>query len=46
MRRGVNDPVIDQICNNRIDSSQDLYAEEEFDPESQLIYRTTPLADV
>ena len=44
--RGQNNPVIDQICNDRFDSRRDWYAEEEYDPEGQLIYRPPPLADV
>ena len=38
--------MIDQICNNLFDSSRDWYAEEKYDPESQLIYRSPTLADV
>ena len=45
-RRDENNPVIDQICNDILNYSQDWYAEEEYDPEGQLIYRPTPLADV
>ena len=45
-RRGQNDPVIDQICNDIFDSIWDWYAEEEYDPGGQLIYRPPPLADV
>ena len=44
--RGENNPGIDQICNDLFDSSQDWYAEEEYYPEGQLIYRNPPLADV
>ena len=44
--RGQNNPVIDQICNDLFDYIRDWYAEEEYDPEGQLIYRPPPLADV
>ena len=43
---GDNDPVIDNICNDHFDSSRDWYAEEEFDPDGQLIYRSPPLAGI
>ena len=43
---GDNDPVVDNICNDLFDSSRDWYAEEEFDPDGQLIYRPPPLAEV
>ena len=46
VRRGNNDPVIDRIYNDLFDSSRDWYAEEEYDPEGQLIYRPPPLSDV
>ena len=46
IREGENDPVIDLICNDILDSSRDWYAEEEFDSNGQLIYRLPPLADV
>ena len=41
--RGENNPVIDQICNNIFNSIRDWYAEEEYDPKGQLIYRPPPL---
>ena len=44
--RGKKNSVIDQICNNIFDSSQDWYAAEEYDPKGQLIYRPPTLADV
>ena len=43
--RGNNDPVIDRVFNDLFDSSRDWYAEEEYVPEGQLIYRPPPLAD-
>ena len=38
--------MIYQICNNLFDFSQNWYAEEEYYPKGQLIYRPPPLADV
>ena len=43
--QGDNDTVIDTICNDLFDSSQDWYAEEEYDASGQLIYHPPPLAD-
>ena len=44
--RGDNNPVIDRICNDLFDSIRDWYAEEEYDPKGQLIYRPPPSDDV
>ena len=41
-----NDPVINNICNDLFDSIRNWYAEEEFDPDGQLIYPPPPLAGV
>ena len=46
IQEGENDPVIDQICNDLFDSSRDWYAEETFDSNGKLFYRSPPLADV
>ena len=43
---GDNDPVIDAICNNLFDTNQEVYAEDEFDADGNLVYRPPPLDEV
>jgi hypothetical protein len=45
-RSGDNDPVVDEICNNLFEYNRDVYAEDEFDSDGNLVYRPPPLDEV
>ena len=43
---GDNDEVIDAICNNLFETNREVYAEDEFDADRNLIYHPLPLDEV
>ena len=43
---GDNDTVVDEICNNLCEFDRDVYAEDEFDVQRNLVYPTPPLDEV
>ncbi len=45
-RTGVDEPVIESICQNLFQLNRELYAEEELDKAGNLIYQPPPLHEV
>ena len=43
---GDNNTVIDAICNNLFETNREVYAEDEFDADENLVYRPPPLDEV
>jgi hypothetical protein len=43
---GDNDAVMYAICNNLFDTNQEVYAEDDFDADGNLVYRPPPLDEV
>ena len=41
-----NDMIVDAICNQLFESNWDIYAEDEFSVDEELIYSLPPLDDV
>jgi hypothetical protein len=45
-RIGVDDPVIESICQDLFQLNRELYAEEELDKAGNIIYQPSPLNEV
>jgi hypothetical protein len=43
---GVDDPVVESICNSLFQRNRELYAEDELDEASNIIYRSPPLHEI
>ncbi len=41
-----NDPIVNSICDGLFERNQELYLEEEFDTDDNLIYKPPPLQEV
>jgi hypothetical protein len=46
IRDGDNDPIVNSICNGLFERNHELYIEDEFDADDNLIYTPPPLHDV
>jgi len=46
IRTGDNDPIVNSICDGLFERNRELYLEEEFDADDNLIYKPPPLHEV